>query len=393
MMNKKIPLFLVLFVFVHFYAVSGPIYSETWGFSLDLPVCFEFSGGNSRDTFSFENPDGARLDLVIYHHNSSRTAIYSSVDDMARDMRQSLNNQGETDFFNYNGRRSYIMELEFFIPNVGQMSGWALGMELAEVRINNFGVMGGPEKPLLLVMAYGPAGREGLELLYVSALDSLSVMSRERFTPGPMTEYAYPRRTPIQVPVFGLDISALIYREDAEAAQALIDREFDLLRRYENADTWREAWTRFYRTIYRDSFDRLTDLAFQVERALNVPPRENRDFAGQVLNWVQSFNYERDLLGSDFLNLVSAAVEGRGDCDNRAMLWATVLRQAGIPSAMMVSRHYSHAMGLAELPGSGARFELGGQRLLVAETTARVSIGLIAEDVSGTDHWLGIVFE
>jgi hypothetical protein len=50
-------------------------------------------------------------------------------------------------------------------------------------------------------------------------------------------------------------------------------------------------------------------------------------------------------------------------------------------------------MGLADLPGPGARFELEGQRLLVAETTARVSIGLIAEDFSVTDHWLGIVFE
>ena len=58
----------------------------------------------------------------------------------------------------------------------------------------------------------------------------------------------------------------------------------------------------------------------------------------------------------------------------------------------MVSRNYSHAMGLAELPGSGAHFEVEGKRLLVAETTARVSIGLIGETVSEIEHWLGITF-
>jgi len=59
----------------------------------------------------------------------------------------------------------------------------------------------------------------------------------------------------------------------------------------------------------------------------------------------------------------------------------------------MVSREYSHAMGLADLPGSGARFELDGTKFLVAETTAKVSIGLIGENVSETENWLGIILE
>jgi len=75
------------------------------------------------------------------------------------------------------------------------------------------------------------------------------------------------------------------------------------------------------------------------------------------------------------------------------MLWAIILNQANIPSAMMVSRPHSHAMGLADLPGAGARFELEGQKLLVAETTAKVSIGLIGENVSDIESWLGIPFD
>jgi hypothetical protein len=98
-------------------------------------------------------------------------------------------------------------------------------------------------------------------------------------------------------------------------------------------------------------------------------------------------------MGSDFVNLVSAATEGRGDCDSRALLWAVILEQANIPAAIMVSRDYGHAMGLAGLDGAGARFDLEGKSWLVAETTAIVPLGLIGAGVSETSKWLGVSFE
>jgi hypothetical protein len=303
---------------------------------------------------------------------------------MAKYIQTRLNNQSRIDLFEYRRKKMALFELSFSMPGSGLMSGWAICTELG----SNL-----PAKPLLLAMAYGPAKNNGLSALHFSSLDSLAPEEEDRFGPGPITEYSHPRQTPIEAPVYGLGVNAKIYLEDAEGAQALIDREFLVLSRYADTPGWEEAWKRFYRAIYRDSFERVGNIAFKVERKLNVPPRENRDFADQVLQWVQSFDYERVREGSDFINLISAATEGRGDCDNRAMLWALVLKQAGIPSAMMVSRHYGHAMGLAELPGSGARFELEGQKLLVAETTAKVSIGLIGETVSDIEYWLGILFE
>jgi hypothetical protein len=75
------------------------------------------------------------------------------------------------------------------------------------------------------------------------------------------------------------------------------------------------------------------------------------------------------------------------------MLWAIILAHADIRAAMMVSRNYSHAMGLADIIGTGARFEAHGIQWLVAETTANVDIGLIAQDTSDPAHWLGILFE
>ena len=399
-MKIKSLVFLPLLMFIAPFAFSSPLENTTWGFSLDLPEGYKFSGGDGKNSFSFSHPDGATFEIsVSYSAPGQRTEgrAYASIEQMSRDVKAKLNSSGDIDFFEYRGKKASLLELDYSLPRAGRMTGWALCVELAQPNTKSTGPRteagASAPKPLLLAMAYGQAGKEDLAPVHFSALDSIVPEEGDRLAPGPITEFIYPRKTRVKAPVFALDCEAWIFEEDAEAAQALIDREFQVLRRYQNSSSWKEAWIRFYRAVYRDSFDRLTDIAFQVERKLNVPPEENRDFASQALNWVQSFRYERNLFGSDFINLVSSATEGRGDCDNRSMLWAVILKQACIPSAIMVSRNYSHAMGLADLPGSGARFELNGQKLLVAETTADVSIGLINEANSEIDQWLGIPFE
>jgi hypothetical protein len=263
------------------------------------------------------------------------------------------------------------------------MTGWGLAIELTG-RQN--------PAPLLLALAYGPAARQNLQILHLSVLDSLMPTDADRLYPGPITEFAYPRETRVRYPLWNIGEEAWFYAEDEEASQDLVDREFEVLRRYANSPLWEEAWIRFYRAIYRDSYDRLRNAAFVIERKMNVPAVDERDFAGLVLDWIQCFAYERNPEGSDFTNLVSAVIGGRGDCDSRAMLWALILNHSNIQAAMMVSREYSHAMGLAELSGPGARFSLEGKSLLIAETTARVPIGLIAENQSVSDYWLGIRF-
>ena len=386
-------------IFLCYGLFSFPLESPSWGFSLDLPDNYEFTNGDGKDRFSFENPDGAKFDVSVYYDASNRNAPFDSVEEFALDVQTKLNSSGDLELFEYMGKEAALLELVFPLQGIGSMAGWALCFQLdhpvAPVRPGSrtTGNSSTGAKPLLLAMAYGPAAKTDLTDLHLSALDSIAPQEGDRLAPGPITEFSYPREKRVRASIHGLDMDAWIFEEDAEAAQALIDREFQVLRRFENAPNWKEAWTRFYKAIYRDSFERLVDIAFQVERKLNVPARENRDLANELLKWVQAFDYERDLMGSDFINLVSAATEGRGDCDNRAMLWAVILIQADIPAAIMVSRNYGHAMGLADLPGAGARFEVEGQKLLVAETTAEVSIGLIGETVSEIEHWHGIVFD
>jgi len=364
-------LYLFILLLIPALLPAEPLYSPAWGFFLDLPEGYEFTEGNGNDRFSFKNPQGAVVDIAVYHN------VYQSVTQLSRDIERRLGNKGDIAPFEYGGKAAALMELTFM-----EYAGWGLCLELGSVD-------GGPV--WLVALAYAPANVAGMDLYHLSALDSLAPSEADRRRPGPITEFTYPRGQRVEVPIAGTGLKTLIRRHDAEAAQALIEREFALMRRYETSPDWQEAWIRYYRAIYRDSRDRIADAAVRLERNWN--DGDKRAFATRAINFVQGFTYERDLSGSDFVNLVTAVTEGRGDCDSRAMLWAIILMQADIPAAMMVSRDYSHAMGLADIAGSGARFEAGDVQWLVAETTGTVAIGLIREDMGNTDLWLGVLFE
>jgi hypothetical protein len=243
----------------------------------------------------------------------------------------------------------------------------------------------------MTALAYAPAEKKGMDIFHLSALDSLAPSAIEKKLPGPVMEFSFPRGGRVTAAIAGTALRVTIRENDAEAAQTLVDREFALLVHYQNAKNWQDAWIRFYRAIYRDSRDRVAGAVTLLAKNWNKGA-DKRAFAEKALAWVQGFTYERDLSGSDFVNLVSALTEGRGDCDSRAMLWAMILTEADLPAAMMVSRDYSHAMGLADIAGSGASFETGGIKWLVAETTKKVGIGLISQDMSDSTHWLGILF-
>ena len=384
-MKLKIRLLVLFLVAAPAFLSAQQLLSPTWGFSLDLPPGYVYVDGNAFDRFSFEGPSGAMFDMVVYN------GVFLNVEDMINDVNRRLGNAGNVSFFEYGGRTAAIVELDF-----GGLEGWGLGLELESLE-----EWGTP--PLLLALAYAPAGTENVDLLHISALNSIVPTPADARRPGPVMEFAFPRGELVEMPLAGdLGLTAMFRENDAYAAQMLVDQEFLVLTLYQFSPHWQEAWIRFYRAIHRDSWDRVADAAFQIERHLNrgggaelgiAPGESDRAFAQRALAFVQGFYYERDLEGSDFVNMVTAVIEGRGDCDSRAMLWAMILAQANIPAAIMVSRHYSHAMGLADVPGPGARFEAGGVRWLVAETTSEVDIGLIAAHKSSVENWLGVIFE
>ena len=390
-MKKFLPVFLLILaraLLIPIALEASSLYSPTWGFSLDLPEDYVYVEGDGRDRFSFETPDGACFDIVVYAATSQRPAPYASIRALANDVQIRLSSEGDTSFFTYQNNEAAILELFFPSPFDGGRSvmiGFGLALELEAEP--------GKPAPLLLALAYGPEWREDLLLLHLSALDSIAPTAEDRLCPGPITEFSFPRETRQRMAIWGLGEEAWFYPVDEEASQWLIEREFIVLIRYAESADWVEAWSRYYRAVYRDSYERLKDAAFVIERKLYTPQNDSREFAGRVLEWIQGFTYERDFSGSDFVSLVSAVLDGRGDCDSRAMLFALILNQANIPAAMMVSVEYSHAMGLVDLPGSGARFDFVGKQWLVAETTAQVTLGLIGADTSDPDYWLGIFLD
>jgi hypothetical protein len=370
---KKIPL-IIIFLLLGFWLWPEMLHSPSWGFRIDLPEGYVYSEGDGRDRFSFVGYSGIHFDIAVYNGS------FKNMKDLADDVQLRLKNTGDIVFFEYREKTAALIELKF-----DDSIGWGLCVELGEKDGNT---------PMMLALAYGKTRH--MDLFHLSALDSIAPSKAEQHYPGPVMEFSYPRGERIKTALAKTDLEALIYENDAEAAQALVDREFALLRQYVLLENWQEAWIRFYRIIYRDSWDRLADAIFQLERKWQEPLKteeERLNLAKKALAWVQGFDYERDLEGSDFVNLVSAAVEGRGDCDSRSLLWALILAQADIPAAIMVSREHSHAMGLADIPAQGARFEAGGKKWLVAETTAPVDIGLIAQEFSDIESWLGVIFE
>ncbi|MDR2760109.1 MAG: hypothetical protein LBB78_12105 [Spirochaetaceae bacterium] len=397
---RSIFLFSLFFLGISpFFIVSAPLYSPTWGFRIDIPEGYDYQDGNGKDRFSFFSSWKTSLDVAVYTGTPS-------VEALTKDVQERIGNRGEIVYFEYRNKKAAVLELAFGDGDnrkggeSSALEGWGLCIELEGGGENS----ASSSPPLLLALAYGPAGIEELKYLHLSVLDSIAPSDADRYAPGPITDFTYPRGKRITGNLAGLDLEVSLREFDAQGAQALVDREFAVLRLYGRSPLWREAWTRFYRAIYRDSFERLADAAFTLERYWNVSAWKNSAIpaseepqgmvvAEKALEWVQSFTYERDLLGSDFVNLVSAAFEGRGDCDSRAMLWAIILEQANIPGAIMVSAEYKHAMGLVDLPGTGARFTHEGTRWLVAETTAPVPLGRIRADVSEISRWMGIRFE
>ena len=372
---------LLLLFFIPVLVFSESLYSPTWGFGLDLPEGYDYVEGNAKDRFSFSGPGGVYFDLLVYN------GTYAAMEDLVDDVNRRLGNQGVTDFFVYHNRRAAIVELTF-----ADFTGWGLCVELGD------SASAGTSVPMLLALSYSPAGN-GADILHLSALDSIVPSVDEQYYPGPIMEYSYPRGEAKQAALASSGISAMIRENDAEAAQVFIEREFLILKQYLLSEYWRQAWIRYYRLVYRDSYDRISNAAYALVRnwggnSRNAAGAEGqRELAQKALSWVQGFIYERHLDGSDFVNLVSAVTEGRGDCDSRAMLWAIILAHADIRAAIMVSREYSHAMGLADIDGIGARFEIDGTRWLVAETTDKIDIGLIDAGISNIENWLGILFD
>lgn len=362
---------------------SWALYAETLksklGFYIEMPAGFlDMKTGDNATRFAFTDPNGVmEFDLIAYDKGR-----FTNVEDLAAKSIALLKSSGESSVYSYQDRRAALATLDFQLDSV-PMLGFAVFIQGRN-----------SERDYALLAYVASELFDDYADFILSCLDSFSIDAAALRMPGPISQFtlAWPPERGEQRSVILPDgLTADLPWSEAEGRQEheTCMREYKVLSAYaDEPELWQDAWIRFYRMVYRESAARLDRLALEVTKAM--PPDDPTEQTRRILAWVQKWNYERDPEGMDFVPPLTAAYEGRGDCDSRALTAAIILERLGIDAVIMVSREYSHALLGVDVPGGGQRYSFAGKNFLVGETTAGVGLGMIAADQADFSKWIGI---
>ena len=378
--------FFFLILFSVSFAFAEPITDRDFGFSLDVPEGFEISDYTDDGmSYVFSHPNiPVTLIMKITADQNAKTAK-----DVLKSNLNKLNAKGDTDSFTWSGQICGISNFSMMID--ASYTGWAV---TAPVKINGYYV---------LLLCYAPTDKPGCEQFIISTLNSLCIDDECRNMPGIITSYAFPSegRKAISLKIGGKQIKTSLDKSDLEAAKFTVDLEYAVLNLYANHKMWKEAWQRYYRMIYRDNAGRIEQAASDIYNALypelKMKYHDDADikYAQELLTWVQNFSYQRASTKneSDFTSL-PVVLNGTGnDCDSRSMLISALLNYTGIDTAILISREYSHAVVVTDIPAPGQTFTMeNGREYLIGETTAHVTWGMISQDHADRTKWIPVSF-
>ena len=360
--------------------------SEKWNYALDLPEDFSMTDGNGNDRYQFASSI-LPIDLVISTYERKK---YNNAENALDDVLKKLKGSGELTSFLWRNRECAVSNVELNFTNEVKYIGWALSLELPY------------EKGWYVMLGFYPDSLDEntsmlCETEIISALDSICTDTGSFYESGPMTTFVYPREKPkqIQLEIAGKTIDTTIDEIDGEANQYVIEREFTILVHQSEYGITKSASERFYRIVYRDAYNRMRKVSFDVQNELTFGENGINDrfeLAQTLLQWTQGFDYERDLLGSDFTSLPGLICGKGGDCDSRSMLLAVMLRAMNYDTVFFISPAYSHAMIGIALKADGASITAGGISYLLGETTAKVKLGQIAQEMSDSSKWYPVFF-
>ena len=366
--------------FVSAEAVVDP----EFGYSLDIPEGYAVSGHTEDGKSYLFTHTGLPVQLVLRLYSDS---VYASPGSALTGSIQKLGSNNETVSFTWGGIPSAIVNFEMTLNDVPS-KGWGVAAALPE------------KNAILVLLCYVDKEKyDGCNRFIVSTVNSLAVGKGGLDTPGIITAYAYPKEgeKKCALEIGGKKAAASIDLIDSEAAQFVVDCEYDVLKLYAGHPKWKEAWERYYRMIFRDSYGRLHNTAESIRAAL-TGGKKKKALSDAALNeilldWVQGFEYKRSGLNdSDFTNLIDC-ISGKGsDCDSRSLLLCVLLTHYGVKSALFISPQYAHAVYGADIKSDGAKISAGGTDFLLGETTAKgIKPGLIAEDMSDTEKWFPVL--
>ncbi|MCI6591838.1 MAG: hypothetical protein SPK18_02005 [Treponema sp.] len=384
---KKLFYFLLIIFAITSYSFSEQITDRDFGFSLDIPEGFEIADYTEDGmSYVFSHPN---IPVTLVMKLTEEKNAKSAAEVLNKNLKK-LNASGETDSFKWNGT---VCGISYFSMSLDDnYSGWAVS---APVKIQDYYV---------ILLCYAPESKKGCEQFIISTINSLSINNEYLNTPGIITSYAFPPEgsESVLLKIGGKEIKTSLDKSDEEAAKFVIDLEYSVLNLYANHKMWKEAWQRYYRMIYRDNAGRLQQTAKNIydsiypELKKSKPQDADIKYAQALLCWVQTFGYERaqSKIESDFTSL-PASIKGKGsDCDSRSMLVSVLLNYTGIDTAMLISREYSHAVVVTDIPAPGQTFTMeNGREYLFGETTARVTWGMLAQDQADRTKWIPVTFD
>lgn len=384
---KKLFYFLFIIFAITSYSFSEQITDRDFGFSLDIPEGFEIADYTEDGmSYVFSHPN---IPVTLVMKLTEEKNAKSAAEVLNKNLKK-LNASGETDSFKWNGT---VCGISYFSMSLDDnYSGWAVS---APVKIQDYYV---------ILLCYAPESKKGCEQFIISTINSLSINNEYLNTPGIITSYAFPPEgsESVLLKIGGKEIKTSLDKSDEEAAKFVTDLEYSVLNLYANHKMWKEAWQRYYRMIYRDNAGRLQQTAKNIydsiypELKKSKPQDADIKYAQALLCWVQTFGYERaqSKIESDFTSL-PASIKGKGsDCDSRSMLVSVLLNYTGIDTAMLISREYSHAVVVTDIPAPGQTFTMeNGREYLFGETTARVTWGMMAQDQADRTKWIPVTFD
>lgn len=380
-MKKKLIVILFSCVFL-FSSFADVLYAPDWGYSLDMPEGFLIAESQDGARFQLQH-SALPIELLILSYTEDR---YIDARSTLEDVFSKLQAEGEIAEIEWRNNTQALGIYNVVMNNAIQ-SGWAVSVILPE------------NKGTAVFLCHAPQEAfADCEQIIISILDSICIDRGSNFEAGIFTQYAFPKEGDVQIEleIAGKKIQTTIDSSDVMANNFVIQREYAILEFYAGTNLWKEAWQRYYRLIYRDSYKRLERVAFDIYSALSPGIRRaNKDsfdatLVQTLLTWTQGFDYERIPLGTDFAPLPAMLLGQGSDCDSRAMLLSVLLDQMNYDTMVFFSPEYSHALFGINMEGAGARIAVDEKMYLVGETTAPVNLGQVAQDQSDPTKWIHV---
>ncbi|MBN2735517.1 MAG: hypothetical protein JXR70_00960 [Spirochaetales bacterium] len=370
----KFRLISIILIFYSLVLFAEEIEVEGYDYKLDLPETWELLDAENLAQISFTDMDHVAIFQVISFPGDS---FFTSKEIMEK-IKKQLAADGESSRFLFNGQDSFFADFSF-----------KAGTKPAK---GHFIFINGTDYDYSL-MAFTPAEYYDVyKASLLSALDSFSLNQEGLLLPGPVSQFFYPfpgpNPEPKKIRLEGRKLELKIDPDAEKVTQWVAEREATLLSAYSVGSM--DAWERFYRILYRDSYSRLDDIASAVIGFYREQKLDDISIALKIMEWLQSFEYSRSNSVSDFLMPLTACSEMTGDCDSRALIFLIFLDHLNIDAVLLVSPVFKHsAVGINQkaLKQQGALIPYKGEKYLYAELTAKVKIGQIAKDVSRLDAW------